>query len=93
MPVTHGAIVSKTSVFTSRYKDAEPPFSKTSTLELVFDSLRFRSHKCGRKAKTDEKGCVVFKRKRISVDGGLESLPMLYTLLQYSKMATIFSQC
>ena len=33
-----------TSVFTRPHKDAEPPFSKTSTLESVFENLRFRRH-------------------------------------------------
>ena len=32
------------SVFARPHKDAEPPFSKTSTLESVFENLRFRRH-------------------------------------------------
>ena len=68
-------------IFTRPHKDAEPPFSKTSTLESVFENLRFRRHtppffivlvwKEVWKAKTDKKVCV-FKRKRISVDGALK---------------------
>ena len=48
------------------------PFSKISTLESVFENLRFQWSKapytCGRKAKTEKK-ISVFENIRIRVDG------------------------
>ena len=40
--VENGGFRKRISV--DRAKDAEPPFSKTSTLESVFENLRFRRH-------------------------------------------------
>ena len=59
-------------VFTRPHVNAKAAFSKTSTLESVFENLRFHSPKtpftCGRNAKTEEKTSV-FKNIRIRVDG------------------------
>ena len=55
-------------------ENTKTEFSKISTLERVFEKLRFRStfspDACGRKSNLQRKSCA-FNRKRIRVDGVL----------------------
>ena len=64
--------------------------AQTSTLESVFENLRFHSPKtpftCGRNAETEEKTSV-FKNIRIRVDGAQDaSNQMLIIIYQESKL-------